>query len=125
MKTKNEKTNNAKIKICVICEKEFTPGKFHPKQQCCSLDCRIIRKRKKNREEQPKKYPNGWDTIKKCIICKGQIHFNRSKQINTQLSRTYCSTECNLVTAKLYARNYRKENSEKVKKSKDKYRGKK
>ena len=35
---------------CIICNKEFQPNKFKPKQKCCSIICRNKLANKRNSE---------------------------------------------------------------------------
>lgn len=79
---------------CQECNTNFIPvDKFHPNQKYCSIEC-------KNKAFMkvylPRKrvYKAQYDTILYCKLCGKRIIFDKTKPINTQVIRKFCSVYC-------------------------------
>ena len=94
-----EKIKNGKE--CEWCGKEFTPIRITHKY--CSKECKIkyFNNKRKNQKEK-----------KKCKICKTQLKEKEKK---------YCSKECRIKGRKIYGKEYKKNNEEKIKINSKKY----
>ncbi|MBS3098240.1 HNH endonuclease [Candidatus Woesearchaeota archaeon] len=83
-----------KEKECLYCKGIFKPHYLHPQTRFCSYKCNAAYNYYNKYKSLISKYPKGFETIKHCKKCGKQIIFDKSKPMNTELIRNYCSNKC-------------------------------
>jgi 5-methylcytosine-specific restriction endonuclease McrA len=103
--------------ICLYCNKEFTPDKYHPFAKCCSRSCsnkNTSTRWRKNNLERSKEIMKKYDSSEK-----GKLRREKGKEARQKYQRKWYKE--NVDYMKEWSKEYRIKNIEQLKKNRIKY----